>query len=302
MSHLALIAMLQLVISTKAGLVNHVQGVANVSRMTQVPAGIPIRTALNGYAEVLLTPGVFLRLDENSEVVLDRVEIADCAVRVIRGAAVVEAIEINKDYPIEVTTGDLTAKVFQKGIYRFEDGKATVIEGKLRTAEGKLAYSKGWQVSYLTAKKIGTITPSSVDIYSQQRSELIARANATMLNTARSARSSWESDYWLFAPGFGFTFLPRASYTSPYGYRYYGVRTTPSYNNGSGFNGSSGISATNGGGNSGNSGTGVSPAPSNTGGGGTIAVAPPPPPPTPQPAGPPAAAGRSTGLLPAGID
>jgi FecR-like protein len=301
MSHLALIAMLQLVISTKAGLVNHVQGVANVSRMTQVPAGTPIRTALNGYAEVLLTPGVFLRLDENSEVVLDRVEIADCAVRVIHGVAVVEAIEINKDYPIEVTTGNLTAKVFQKGIYRFEDGKATVIEGKLRTAEGRLAYSKGWQVSYETAKKIGTVKPSSVDLYSQQRSELIARANATMLNTARSM-GSWESDYWLFAPGFGFTFLPRASYTSPYGYRYYGVRT-PSYNNGSGFNGSSGISAANGGGNSGNSGTGVSPAPSNGGGGGgSIAVAPPAPPPTPQPAGPAAATGRSTGLMPAGID
>ena len=89
MTHLALIAMLQLVISTKAGLVNHVQGVSNVSRLTQVPAGTPIRTALNGYVEVLLTPGVFLRLDENSEVVLDRVEIADAAV--IRSVSVILA-------------------------------------------------------------------------------------------------------------------------------------------------------------------------------------------------------------------
>jgi hypothetical protein len=246
-----------------------------------------------------------LRLDENSEVVLDRVEIADCAVRVTHGAAVVEVIEINKDYPIEVTTGDLTAKVFQKGIYRFEDGKATIIEGKLRTVEGKLAYSKGWQISYLTAKKIGTVKPSSVDLYSQQRSELIARANATMLNTARTARATWESDYWLFAPGFGFTFLPRDSYTSPYGFRYYGVGR-PGYYDGrspGGNNNGSGISASNGGGNNGNFGNNAAPPSSGGGGGGgTVSVAPPPPPPTPQPAAPAAGVGRSTGLMPAGVD
>src|SRR5437763_1490064 len=133
MTNLTFLLMMQLVVSTKAGLVNHVQGATNVTRMQQVQAGAPISTGPNGYAEVLLTPGAFLRLDENSEVTLESVDLANVVVHILRGAAVVEAIDINKEYPIHVTTGDLLAEVFQEGIFRFANGAATVIQGKLRT-------------------------------------------------------------------------------------------------------------------------------------------------------------------------
>jgi uncharacterized membrane protein YgcG len=283
MTNLTFLLMMQLVVSTKAGLVNHVQGATNLTRMQMVQPDVPITTGNNGYAEVLLTPGAFLRLDENSQAILESVDLANVVVHILRGAAVIEAIEVNKEYPIHVTSGELIAEVFQEGIFRFQDGVATVIQGKLRTGDTKLVYDKGWQFFYqdtYRAKKIGALKPTGLDAYSQQRSELIARANMTMLASAQNAQNSWTYDYWLFAPGFGyFTFLPRSNYRSPYGYRYYGVGA-PIYRasgrpssgdsgGGSGGRTTSGGTPTNNGGNSDGGG-----APAGGGGGGVVVSTP----------------------------
>src|SRR5437868_4945528 len=76
---------MQFIISAKAGLVNAVEGAANVRVQEQVPAGSPIQTSSTGRVEILLNPGSFLRLGENSLVVLDSVELTNIAVRVLSG-------------------------------------------------------------------------------------------------------------------------------------------------------------------------------------------------------------------------
>ena len=50
--------LVQYVVSVKAGLVNHVQGTANVAAMQTVSAGRPIRTGSDGYVEILLAAGL----------------------------------------------------------------------------------------------------------------------------------------------------------------------------------------------------------------------------------------------------
>jgi len=283
MTNLTFLLMMQLVVSTKAGLVNYVQGATNVTRMQLVQPGAPIATGPNGYVEVLLTPGSFLRLDENSQAVLENVDLANVVVHILRGAAVIEAIEVHKEYPIHVTSKELIAEVFQPGIFRFEDGVATVIQGKLRTGGTKLVYDRGWQFFYqdtYRAKKVGAIRPTGLDAFSQQRSELIARANLSMLPSAQTYQSSWAYSYWLFSPGFGaFTFLPRSNYNSPYGYRYYGVGANVYAGGGvrTSSGGSSSSSGGFGGGNTGggNTGGGNSDGGSSSGGGGGVVVSAP---------------------------
>ena len=78
MSSLMLILMLQgattqFLVSTKAGLVNYVQGPTTVKPATTVPAGQIISTGQGGAVELLLNPGSYLRMGEHSQIVLERV-------------------------------------------------------------------------------------------------------------------------------------------------------------------------------------------------------------------------------------
>ena len=226
-STLLVFALMQYVVSVKAGLVNHVQGTANVVEMEQISQGHSIQTADNGYAEVLLTPGSFLRVGENSSFVLDGVELESVSLRLLQGPAVIEVIDINKKYPIKVTTGNLSMNIIATGIYRFEDGVATVINGKLRTADSGLTYERGWQVfmkDNYRARKVKTLQTTSLDVYSQARSQTIAEANAA-LAASLSPSYGVTDPYWLFAPNFGYyTFMSHRHFRSPYGFSYYAPR------------------------------------------------------------------------------
>src|SRR5262245_26733944 len=62
MATLILAMLMQYVVATKAGLVNDVKGLTNVKAMQMVEANVPVRTGPTGLAELLLTPGAYLRL------------------------------------------------------------------------------------------------------------------------------------------------------------------------------------------------------------------------------------------------
>jgi FecR-like protein len=112
---------MQFIISAKAGLVNAVEGVANVRVNQQVNAGAPIQTGATGRVEVMLNPGSFLRLGENSEVVLDSVDLTDIQVRVVSGIAIIESSAVDKNNPIHVSNGDQTQSIASPGVYKFTE-------------------------------------------------------------------------------------------------------------------------------------------------------------------------------------
>ena len=219
------LATTQFLVSTKAGLVNYVQGTATVKPATSVPAGKIVQTGPGAAVEILLNPGSYLRLGENSQVVLDRVELYDIAVRILGGSMVIEANGFNKDLPLQVATGDLKVDIIKDGIYLFADGKVIVVDGKIRDASNGLVYGKGYQISNspYRAQKVKTFT-TGLELWSQKRDAEISSAN---LNVARSLRQTPNLpigsllDVWLWYPLFGsFIYMPGARYRSPYGYSY----------------------------------------------------------------------------------
>ena len=236
--------LVQYVVSVKAGLVNDVQGIANVSMMQTVNVGRPIRTGSDGYVEILLRPGSFLRLGEDSEATLDDADLSSVKVTINHGPALVEAAEINKDHPITITTGNLTTQIRNTGIYRFENGVATVLQGKLQTGDSNLTYEKGWQVFYqdnYRARKTGKLLETNLDAYSQARSGVIAGANLSMVSSLGYGGTAGYSDFdiWLFSPYLRlYTYIPRSDYRSPYGNRYYAVPNRGPAQNYSGTNNS----------------------------------------------------------------
>ena len=159
---------MQFIISAKAGLVNAVDGTANVHVQEMVPAGAPIQTGPSGRVEILLNPGTFLRLGENSQAVLDSVDLTDVQVRILSGSAVIECNSVEKNNPITVTDGTETVSISKPGTYRFPEDAVS----------------------------------DSLEDWSQQRSELIAKANARSAATdAASNNPAFPSQGGALYPG-----------------------------------------------------------------------------------------------------
>jgi uncharacterized membrane protein YgcG len=227
--------MIQYIVSTKAGLVNYVQGPANIRATQSVAMGQPIRTGSDGFAEILLNPGSYLRLGPNSEAVLDGVELVNVSIRLNSGSAVVEAVGFDKEAPLAVTYKDLKIKIIKDGIYSFSDGSVRILLGELLVEGKKTAYKKGWAVSATEAFKTPKEELRTVELWSRNRSKLIAVANENIINSFRRNTAPLSLfDVWLWDPSFGaFTFMPGYRYRSPYGFRYRGVHDTYSTGGGS---------------------------------------------------------------------
>ena len=240
MSSFVLVLLMQYVVYTKAGYVNHVEGAVNVKATDNVPAGAPIKTGSGGFAEILLNPGSYLRLGENSEAVLDGIELTHIALRLVSGSGVIEAIRFSKKSPLHVKSGNLEVDIVKDGIYKFSDGQAFVVTGGLQTPGNKIVFKKGWQVSNgagFQALKVKT-SPTPLEFWSRNRSKAIAEANMSIVRSLRgtSALNSLTADSWLWVPTLGaFTFMPVYGFRSPYGYSYTSVTDTNYVNGSSGY-------------------------------------------------------------------
>src|SRR6266540_3872699 len=118
----------QSVISARSGLVPYVEGDVylgdqkiepKVGNFPDVKEKAVLRTEL-GRAEVLLNPGVFLRLGENSSFRMITNRLIDTRVDLLTGSAVVEALEVGKDTAVTIVCKDAQVAVRKAGVYRFD--------------------------------------------------------------------------------------------------------------------------------------------------------------------------------------
>jgi hypothetical protein len=229
---------LQFIISAHAGLVNYVDGQATVRVHDQVAAGIPIETSAGSRVEILLNPGSFLRLDQNTSVVLDSVDLTNIAVHVLSGNAIIEAASVDKHFPIAVTTGKLQVKLVSSGLYRFSGQTAGVLDGKLQVANSSLSVKKGKEVTaigseYQQTPLVSSVAFDALDRWSEQRSGMLAKANTLAYyrqTTGSYFPFGWSATSlgyigsgsgWIYSPFLnGYTFIPQQSYSSYYGYAF----------------------------------------------------------------------------------
>jgi len=77
-------------------------------------------TTLNGKAEILLTPGVFLRLGPNTSATLVAAGLADTRIRLDRGHAMIEVDQIFSENHLGLTQGSFAIDLLKKGSYDFD--------------------------------------------------------------------------------------------------------------------------------------------------------------------------------------
>jgi hypothetical protein len=125
---LALPADGQSVISTRSGVIHFFEGAVYVGeqpleshfgKFPTIGEGAELRTA-QGRAEVLLTPGVFLRVGENSAIRMVANVLSDTRVQLLAGSALVDSAEPSAGTSVTLVYKHWNVHFRQKGIYRID--------------------------------------------------------------------------------------------------------------------------------------------------------------------------------------
>lgn len=231
----------QRAISAHSGMVNYVEGTVTLDDKALQPKATELPEVKNrsvlateeGRAEVLLTPGAFIRLAENSSMRMISNTLWDTRVEAVSGSSLVEIDELLKDNSITVQYGDAQIALQKKGLYRIDAGDP----GSLKVYEGEAHVSlngdsvtahKGRQVDLGAVLSASNFDPKDTDAFyrwSARRGEYIATAN---VSAARSSiGQGFTSSQWVYNPWYGmYTFVPALGYGfSPFGWNYYSPLT-----------------------------------------------------------------------------
>lgn len=248
-------------ISARPGAINYVEASARLngkpvpakgSEQVFLSANDTLTTA-EGKAEVLLTPGVFLRLAENSEIVMVSARLTNTVVELTKGGAVIEVAQLLPDNDIQLMVHGATLKIEKPGLYQFAAGDtpmARVFEGKAAVEYNgtRVELGKGHEVELSDAAKPAKFDTkkSEDDLYawSKIRDEYDSASsydassrvhNSSLTNSSFAYNSVgggygtgmygpgmygpgwfWNSGWnsWAWLPGDG-------AFFSPYGFGYY---------------------------------------------------------------------------------
>jgi hypothetical protein len=244
------------VISAKPGMVNYVEGGPLVFHVdqeegtrlvarNQLRPGERLQTKEGDRAEVLLSPGSYLRVAANSQVEVIKAEFDNMQFNLIQGVAILESAAFDKKvHALRISTPVGDVKVLETGLYRFQvtpnsqvevfiySGKAEWLRNQheVATLKSKKRYLLGTdEKGKPEFVKLSKDDMDSVDLWSKRRAEYLVAANGRVSDWMFDS-SSYGYGYnryrggWVFNPFFNaFTFVPFGdyAYSSPYGY-YYG--------------------------------------------------------------------------------
>jgi len=228
------------------GTLNYVEGQASIGDQTldskaigsaELQAGQVLATQ-NGKAEVLLTPGVFLRLGSNSSVKMISPGLTNTQLALNQGEAMLEVDEIHSQNDIRIGQPGAETHVLKTGLYNVDasnhemrvfDGKADVLAGDHKvTVKGghDLALNTGGKLKAQGFDKKALAESDDLYRWSSLRSEYLSEAN---VDTARvyiadgGYGPGWFGPGWYWNPWFGgFTFLPADGFFySPFGWGFF---------------------------------------------------------------------------------
>ena len=211
---------------------------SDVSEAPRVKPGQVLGTG-NGRAELLLNPGVFLRLGQNSSIKLIASSPGNTRVELLRGEALLEVLQLGKQEQLEIIDRQAYARMLKAGLYIFHlDGpRVQVYEGKARVEDDRrsAAFGRGKQLTMIGK----SMEPARFDLthrdslydWSAHRTRLVAQASESMVeNLLAFARGAQYDAGWYWNPWFrAWTFIPPEGYRmSAFGYGFYSPDTTRS--------------------------------------------------------------------------
>jgi hypothetical protein len=236
----------QYLTSTRAGFINRVEGKVYIQHSndvsmdrnravlgTQMKDGDLILTGADGYAEILLTPGSYLRLNHQTEVRALNTAFSEARFEVVKGSIFIEAGQLDKKDPIEIVTPNGPLAINKDGLLRIDVRQGltevSVRQGEIylgtrgqllaknatKVGRGKVARLSG------AASEMAKVDKDAVDdfdLWSFNRAQTLVAANYSALRRSRNIGGPLTFG-WLFDPFYNcYTFIPgRGYFYSPYG-------------------------------------------------------------------------------------
>ncbi len=189
----------QEVISARSGMVHFTEGrvFLDDQQLDRKSGSFPaikesstLRTE-RGRAEVLLTPGAFLRLDENSSIRMVSTELVDTRLVFLSGSVILDLTDSRGGNAIEVTYRDSRARFPKKGVYRLDadTGVLQVYSGEAEaTYDGKQTKLDDSHLFFcwlgLETSKLGNGTEDEFYDWASDRNQVISEENQLAQETA----------------------------------------------------------------------------------------------------------------------
>jgi hypothetical protein len=223
----------------RPGTLNYMEGSATISgrpisRRAVGSMGLEPGNTLTtdqGKAEVLLTPGVFFRLDDFSSARMVSPELTNTVMQLDTGRASVEVDQLFPQNNIQIVVNGTPTQILKPGFYEFDadrgavrvfDGKAAVLshENQRITVGGHHEFAFEAAARFKPESFDTHATNDELYNWSSLRSEYLAQANTQIAG---------EYGYNGFAPGWywnsyfdGYTFIGMDPFWSPFGWGFYG--------------------------------------------------------------------------------
>src|SRR5579862_341723 len=231
-------ALAQSVISAKSGLIHYVEGrvllagqpvESHLGTFPDIKENAELRTE-EGRAEVLLTPGVVLRVGESSAIKMITNRLIDTRVEFLSGSVLIEAAELPKDNGVTIVYNEHAVRVMKKGLYRFdsEPAQLRVYDGEAQVdAGGRLvSVNDGRMMAFsgeMAVTKFDTKDGDALYRWAKRRAEYFAVANVSAARSVRDSGSSFASSGWVFNPYYSmYTYVPmNGMFYSPFGYAFW---------------------------------------------------------------------------------
>jgi hypothetical protein len=194
-------------------------------------------TTRNGRVEILLTPGVFLRVDNMSSVKMIAEGLTLIQVELQKGRASIEAVDLHKDNEIRVLQNGASTRILKNGLYEFnaDNRQVLVFKGKADVYFGDQKKSLGGEKettinSGAKLESHGFDTEQYADDFyrwgglrSAYLSEATVDAAHDYIGNEAGYGPGWVGPGWYWSPWFDtWTFLPNNGiFYSPFGWGYY---------------------------------------------------------------------------------
>ncbi len=224
------------------GTLNYVEGQARAGTQTLNAQSVgsvnlqPDETLIteNGKAEILLTPGVFFRVGDDSSAVMLSPSLTNTEVSLIKGQAMVEVAEIYKDNVLRVREDGATTQLLKNGLYGFDasNGDVRVFKGEALVQDGDqyIKVKSGHELGLnstgdLKTHKFNKASFEASDLYrfSSLRSQYLAEANIDAAGIYVGGGPGWYGPGWYWDPLFtAYTWIPGdGMFFSPFGWGFY---------------------------------------------------------------------------------
>ena len=229
-------------VSAKVGVLNIVEGDVSYKRDQaewarlkagdELREGDAVKTGANGRTEILLIPGCYLRLDQNSAFVLTNPHVYQFRIDLTYGSAIVEASAL--DGPMTVAAPKDEFSIIKEGLYRFNvaaDGHAALIVRKGRAEVADTVVKDNKRVTVENGQPViasfDKKQTDGFDQWSESRARDLIALNKRLSQRALASNNTntllgFNSNAWIYSRRCGcYTFLPFGSgFSSPYGWGY----------------------------------------------------------------------------------